>query len=123
MRYISHELRTPLNIAFLGLKILNEDLSKLGLSDGILETLKDTKESCLAALDILNDLLLYDCISSGIMTMQKSILDPVALISNALRPFRTQAMSNRHLIRKHVFVSCVFIHFRREMLALSCDCN
>ena len=28
VRYISHEMRTPLNVAFLGLKILNKDLSR-----------------------------------------------------------------------------------------------
>lgn len=89
MRYISHELRTPLNIAFLGLKLLYDDLKQLGLPN-LLRNLRDTQESCLVALDILNDILLYDSISSGMIVVQKISLDPVDFILRALKPFRGQ---------------------------------
>lgn len=94
MRYISHELRTPLNIAFLGLKILFDDLVKLELPD-LLQTVKDTQESCLVAVDILNDMLLYDHISSGVMILQKKSFDPIPFLIRAIKPFRTQVCVNK----------------------------
>lgn len=92
MRYISHELRTPLNIAFLGLKILHDELKRLNLSV-LLTTLKDTQESCMVALEILNDMLLYDTISSGVLVMQKKVIDPIAFFTRAIKPFRTEVRS------------------------------
>lgn len=92
MRYVSHELRTPLNVAFLGLKILYDELKPTGLPDLLLATLVDTQESCLVALDILNDMLLYDSISNGVMMLQKRSFDPVSFISRTLTPFRAQVI-------------------------------
>ena len=90
MRYISHEMRTPLNVAFLGLKILKDELNQFGNPD-LLGTLRDTKDSCMAALDILNGMLLYDSISGGMMTLQRKVLEPVSFVTSVMKPFRTQA--------------------------------
>lgn len=89
MRYISHEIRTPLNAACLGMKILCDELKRLGLPT-LLDTAVDTEKSCKAAVDVLNDMLLYDKISSGLMTLEKRLLDPLEFIANAVRPFQFQ---------------------------------
>ena len=74
MRYISHEMRTPLNVACLGIKILRDELERLGLLS-LLETAIDTEKSCKTAVDILNDMLLFDKIVSGLMTLEKRLFD------------------------------------------------
>lgn len=89
MRYISHEIRTPLNIACLGMKILRAEIERLGLHS-LLDTAIDTEKSCKAAVDILNDMLLFDKISSGLMTLEKRLLDPLDFIAKAIRPFQFQ---------------------------------
>eukprot|EP01036_Dinobryon_divergens_P024407 gene24407-32853_t len=90
MRYISHEMRTPLNVACLGMKILHDELKRLGLLS-LLETAMDTQKACQTSIDILNDLLLYDKIASGLMTLEKRLLDPLDFTTKVLRPFNLQA--------------------------------
>ena len=55
VRYISHELRTPLNSAFLGLKMILDQLR--GSEDPVdkerYETLSDVHQACMTAVDIL----------------------------------------------------------------------
>ena len=62
VRYISHELRTPLNSAFLGLKVVLDDLRDSSDPDDreMCETLTDVQKSCLTAVEILNDLMCFD---------------------------------------------------------------
>jgi signal transduction histidine kinase/CheY-like chemotaxis protein len=73
VRYISHELRTPLNTAFLGLKLLGDDfkVSKDPRDAERWETLNDVSLSCAVAVDILNDLLCYEKLESGILELHK----------------------------------------------------
>ena len=89
MRYISHEMRTPLNVACLGMKILRDELERLGLLS-LLETAIDTEKSCKTAVDILNDMLLFDKIVSGLMTLEKRLMDPLDFITKVMHPFQLQ---------------------------------
>ena len=89
MRYISHEMRTPLNVACLGMKILRDELERLGLLS-LLETAIDTEKSCKTAVDILNDMLLFDKIVSGLMTLEKRLMDPLDFITKVMHPFHLQ---------------------------------
>eukprot|EP01035_Chromulina_nebulosa_P069352 gene69352-biopygen25967 len=89
MRYVSHEMRTPLNVAYLGMKILHDELKRMGLFS-LLETAMDTQKACQTAIDILNDMLLYDKIVSGLVTLEKRLFDPLDLTSKVLSPFHLQ---------------------------------
>ena len=90
MRCISHEIRTPLNTAFIGLRILLDELKSLGHLT-LLSTATDAHKSCQIAIDILNDILLYDKMSSGIIMLEKRILDPVDFLLKVISPFKFQA--------------------------------
>ena len=64
-RYISHELRTPLNTACLGLSLMLSEVGRLATGDDEedaerFETLTDINAACVAAVDILNDLLSFE---------------------------------------------------------------
>jgi signal transduction histidine kinase len=119
VRYVSHEIRTPLNITLLGLKYLEDELRKMMASNNnnsnsnnssninsssnqiqgerdanINAVLDDVKHSCGAAVDILNDLLLYEKLDDGIFALSKSQVALRDFIEEALRIFKVQARSS-----------------------------
>ena len=93
MRYISHELRTPLNTAFLGLKILTGEMkaSKDPRDVERYDTLCDVNMSCMAAVDILNDLLCHDKLDSGILQLHKENIIVGSLLNDSVAMFSAQA--------------------------------
>lgn len=102
VRYVSHEIRTPLNVSILGLKCLEDELksdfSKSQLTTGdsslptnLTEMLDDVKLSCALAVEILNDLLLYEKIDDGIFSIFPSKIPVRQLIEEAEKLFRLQA--------------------------------
>jgi signal transduction histidine kinase len=93
VRYISHELRTPLNTAFLGLKLLSSELkaSKNPKDMERYDTLCDVNMSCTAAVDILNDLLCYEKLESGILELHKENIVVDSFLNNCVSMFSAQA--------------------------------
>ena len=93
MRYISHELRTPLNTAFLGLKLLTGEMkaSKDPKDLERYDTLCDVNMSCMAAVDILNDLLCYEKLDSGILQLHKENIIVGSLLNDSVAMFSAQA--------------------------------
>jgi len=96
MRYISHEIRTPLNTAFMGLRLLHEELQSLGNVD-CLQMVKDTQESCEVAIGILSEMLMFDKAESGLLVLEKEILSPVQFIKGIVSAFRTQVGINFYI--------------------------
>ncbi len=95
MRYLSHEIRTPLNSVFVGLKIMLTELQKLGLQEqhNLLETTLDTQKSCQSAVDILDDMILYDRILYGLLALDKTLFNPWFHIRDIVGLFRSQVGS------------------------------
>ena len=93
VRYISHELRTPLNTAFLGLKLLTSDLkdSNDPKDSDRYDTLNDVNLSCTAAVDILNDLLCYEKLDSGILELHKEEINVGEFLRDRVNMFCAQA--------------------------------
>ena len=93
VRYISHELRTPLNTAFLGLKLLTEEFkTSVDIKDiDRYDTLCDVNFSCAAAVDILNDLLCYEKLDSGILELHKENVTVVPFLIDCISMFSVQA--------------------------------
>jgi signal transduction histidine kinase len=93
IRYISHEIRTPLNAVSLGLQVLEKDLrgSLQEADKDRLETLVDASSACAAAIGILSDLLNYDKIEGGKMTLELKQVPAFDIISKALSLFAGQA--------------------------------
>ena len=92
MRYLSHEIRTPLNSVFVGLTIMATELQRLGIQgrDNLLETTMDTQKSCQSAVDILDDMILYDRITYGLLALDKTLFNPWFHICDVAVSFRMQ---------------------------------
>ena len=106
MRYISHEIRTPLNSAFLGLKLLLDDLrhSKNQKNIERYDTLSDVNTSCSTAIDILNDLLCFEKLESGILQLHKTDEAVLPFMSGCVKMFAAQVREcevNLQLVVNH----------------------
>ena len=89
VRHVSHEIRTPLNVVMSGLEYLISLRS--GLSSEVSSTLRDVKDACTVAIDILNDLLTYEKLDSNILTLEKASYDFIELVRKVCTMFQIQA--------------------------------
>ena len=86
VRYVSHEIRTPLNTAFLGLQLLkSEAMEQLSI-----DTIDDIKLSIDIAVNMLNDLLVYEKLEGNIMQLHCNNIRIQELIADTIRPFTLQ---------------------------------
>ena len=124
VRYISHELRTPLNTAFLGLKLLTDDMkeSEDPKDADRYDTLRDVNLSCKAAVDILNDLLCFDKLESGILELHKQETNVIPFVTECVAMFAAQARANDikvHFINSEV--DPVQYMLKRSFSSLECE--
>ena len=103
MRFVSHEIRTPLSTVRTGLDLLIKAVKNPASmdSDTYSTTLYDMKAECVAAIDILNDLLSYEKIDAGLMKLHKTDIPILPFLRDSVRPYLLQV----HL---RAFVSIVF---------------
>ena len=99
VRFIAHELRNPLNTVYLGLNLLKRSLKEIFVSEDIIQILRDVQLSCDATLGILNDMLSYEKLDAGILTLDRSFFSPMALLESSIGPFLIQVRpEDRHPI-------------------------
>jgi signal transduction histidine kinase len=77
VRYVSHEIRTPLTVSSIG-------MSKVA------EQVVQCKDSIDIAVCILNDLLSYEKLESGILQLNRKPHKAQFFILNAIKPFVLQ---------------------------------
>ena len=84
-----------MNITLLGLKYLEGELGKNGsnLLGDVNDVLEDVKSSCGIAVDILNDLLLYEKLDDGIFTLSMTEVPFKDFFMDAVHVFKVQALS------------------------------
>jgi signal transduction histidine kinase len=95
VRFVSHEIRTPLNIVSVGLNYVEEKVVAEGLADRhpeLLATISAMNESTSVAVSILNDLLAYDKIESGLMVLERMSVQASQFIVKSIQLFRIQAI-------------------------------
>ena len=92
IRYISHEIRTPLNVVRVGLRVLTnllEDDTKSDL-DIYKQTLNDIQESNMCAVEILNDMLLFDKVEHGNLIVEITLVAWYTYLQKCISPFTSQ---------------------------------
>ena len=94
VRFLGHEIRTPLNTALMGLHYLESHLNRENspIENEYIDVLRDTKRSCDDAVEILNQLLLYDKIDSGLLQLEKTRISPYEFLEDVINPFRNMVM-------------------------------
>ena len=94
VRYISHELRTPLNAATLGLNMVVTQLKKKKRPTPdeaeMCETLSDIRLACSTAVDILNDLLSFEKLESGILVLHRESISVLKFMKEGIVMFSAQ---------------------------------
>ena len=91
MRYISHEIRTPLNTTYLGMNVMKKQLNKNKIDKNrCLKTLQETQISCDIAISILNDMLLYDKVESGLLKLEIESISPWLFFKQSIELFYIQ---------------------------------
>lgn len=94
MGYISNELRIPLNVALLGVNLSRQDVQKNAdpkWSEGVVETLEDVELACKTAVKILNSLLNFEQMGSGILELHKEPIAVLPFLKDCARFFSLQA--------------------------------
>ena len=84
--------RTPLNIVVMGLRLLDDQISDDRDNAEIPNTIAEIRQSCDTAVDILNGLLDYEKLESGLMECEKSLVnDARGFLLSAIQPFHLSA--------------------------------
>lgn len=91
VRYVSHEIRTPLNIVYVGLELLETELKEKYPDSDMATDTAQLRESCLIAVEILNDLLQYEKMESGLMKLEVQQVLAIPFIEKVISPFLIQA--------------------------------
>ena len=102
VRYISHEMRTPLNAATLGLNMLVTQLKKnkhpTTADMELSESLGDIQLACSTAVDILNDLLSFEKLESGILVLNRQDISAPKFLTEGVVMFSAQVRQHQSLL-------------------------
>ena len=84
--------RTPLNVVLIGLSLLNKP-EQIGtpIDAAHHELVGEISDSCKIAVSILDDLLAYEKIESGLFTLERSRVHFASLIAESTKPFYLSA--------------------------------
>ena len=96
VRYISHELRTPMNIMLSGLKVLEDEIYDNVAVDKMMETVFDIRSACVIAVDTVSEVLAFDKMKQGLMSLEMTTFQVVAFVEECVRPFILQVPFNSH---------------------------
>ena len=99
VRYISHEMRTPMNTVHMGIQFCIDQIPENTINEKEIEyrkSLLEVNNACEVALEILNDLLLYDKLQNGQLTLHKEEVNALDFVTNCLSMFTVQIKA-KHL--------------------------
>ena len=92
VRHIAHEIRTPLNIVTVATDIILSELVKMeNVPSFLFETLHNCQEACAISCDIVNDLLDFEKLSAGMVTLEKMPIALSTYVQKVLNPFYVSA--------------------------------
>ena len=88
---MSHEIRSPLSVVSAGLEILKVDLEALRVAGSILDLLSDINFANNNAIEILDDMLQYEHIDSGIFKLELAVSPLQGLFVGRLEAYKYMA--------------------------------
>ena len=98
LRYIAHELRTPMNTAILGLTLLQGTAKARAAYDPTDDDWKDQEDllgdvytSTFDAVELLNDLLHTEGLTSGVHDLSRTTVAVISFLTSCFDPFYVEA--------------------------------
>ena len=92
VRHIAHEIRTPLNIVTVATDIILAELNKIdSVPQFVFDTLNSCQEACAIGCDIVNDLLNFEKLAAGLVTLEKMPMVLSTYVQGVLNPFYVSA--------------------------------
>ena len=92
VRHIAHEIRTPLNIVTVATDIILAELKKIdSVPQFVFDTLYSCQEACAIGCDIVNDLLNFEKLAAGLVTLEKMPMVLSTYVQGVLNPFYVSA--------------------------------
>ena len=125
VRYISHEMRTPLNAATLGLNMLATQLKKKNNPTSadleLYESISDIQLACSTAVDILNDLLSFEKLESGILVLHRQDISVPKFMSEGVVMFSAQVfvLTKTFPVFPHLLTHSPITHPVNQLLTFS----
>ena len=103
VKYVSHNIRTPINVLSMGLECAEIDMMQDEQGhETTISTIGDLKMSCSNALDILDDVLLFDQLESGEFEIHCQPENPLNLLREHLRAMQQIATKNMGVLIEFV---------------------
>lgn len=94
-QHLFHEMRTPMNIVSIGLDIITEDIDRKLKDDADYSEIHDLvgniKHACSATLNVLNDVLSYEKMDAGKLTLERSWINLETFLASTCEPFSITA--------------------------------
>ena len=94
VRFVSHEVRIPLNALSLALQLLWREVRNSDLSDDAIDAIAEAQAASDLSSNILNDLLDYDKLESGLLILSKTVVQAWEFLWDAGRPFHLQVCAH-----------------------------
>ena len=93
VRFVSHEMRTPLNTMLMGLELLKRDLIERQCDHIVTTTfIHEISVSCQYAVNIVEELLDYDKIIAGVLTLDRTLISVASFLSEIMAPLHIQVL-------------------------------
>ena len=93
IRFVSHEMRTPLNTIIGALQLLEDQLKRHSrIPKEVGDYLTEIKGASTAAVEVLDDLLLYEQLESNNIQLRREHRNPIDFLNESFVSLRTAAM-------------------------------
>ena len=93
----------------MGLKLIRKEMSKTAnIDEEILSMITDIEESCDVAIHTLSGLLDYEKLESGIMTLDKKVVQAWPIINDTVGTFQIQVSYVRHFYWHICCIEAIF---------------
>jgi signal transduction histidine kinase len=90
VRRLSHEVRTPLQVIYSGLQYIIAKKNN-EVTSGVMSVLEEMRQSCIDGIGILDDMVSYERLDAGTMTLEKETVVVSDFVRKSLRDFDISA--------------------------------
>lgn len=99
VRMVSHEIRTPLNVVYAGLDLIRVELTRCRCRPEAIETWNDIKNASGMSVGILDELLTYEKLESGVLQLEIEKVQIWPFIRDCVKGFNILALQKGIILK------------------------